>query len=253
MYYEVVQAIVLADVHSFKLALYVPLKTVNRHFELFVIVVFPTRILNNTYAKFVVEKEYVAINLLQRTYFATSGMEILKCKGKDIMICPASQAVYSMEVDSCILSLYLQSSKARELCRRVVFTHPEPSRLEQYSCSVLYYVGEPRGLHLQCQRNRTWETHSMTLQWSGVLTNAGSCFVILQGLQLFPALSGEVDFSARGPVLFTPAHPAGATNHKTGVLQWMSLLNRTYLDQLSTSISTHQIEADVNTLFHVHA
>jgi len=34
----------------------------------------------------------------------------------------------------------------------------------------------------------------MTLQGSGVLTNAGSCFVKLQGFQLFPALRGEVDF-----------------------------------------------------------
>ena len=35
LYYEMIQAMVLADVHSFKLALYVPLKTVNRHFKLF--------------------------------------------------------------------------------------------------------------------------------------------------------------------------------------------------------------------------
>ena len=35
---------VLVDMHSFKLALYVPLKTVNGYFELFKIGVFPTRI-----------------------------------------------------------------------------------------------------------------------------------------------------------------------------------------------------------------
>jgi hypothetical protein len=40
LYYEMVQVIVLADLHSFKLALYVALKTVNRYFELYKIVEF---------------------------------------------------------------------------------------------------------------------------------------------------------------------------------------------------------------------
>jgi len=31
------------------------------------------------------------------------------------MICPAEQAVYSKEVDSCALSLYFQSTRAREV------------------------------------------------------------------------------------------------------------------------------------------
>ena len=35
LYYEVVEAIILADVHSFKLVLNVPLKTVNRQYELY--------------------------------------------------------------------------------------------------------------------------------------------------------------------------------------------------------------------------
>jgi len=47
-YYEVIQAIMLADVHSFKLALNVPLKTVNRPYELNKMVVLPTHILNST-------------------------------------------------------------------------------------------------------------------------------------------------------------------------------------------------------------
>jgi hypothetical protein len=44
LYYEMVQVMLLADLHSFKLALYVPLKTVKRFFELYKMVVFPTRI-----------------------------------------------------------------------------------------------------------------------------------------------------------------------------------------------------------------
>ena len=68
LYYEVIQTAMLADTHSFKLVLNVPLKTVGRQYELYKMVVIPTRILNNTYAQFEIGKDYFAINLLQRTY-----------------------------------------------------------------------------------------------------------------------------------------------------------------------------------------
>jgi hypothetical protein len=54
LYYEVVEAIMLADVHIFKLVLSVPLKTVNSHYELYKMVVLPTRISDNAYAQFVI-------------------------------------------------------------------------------------------------------------------------------------------------------------------------------------------------------
>ena len=60
--YYMIHAMVLADVHSFKHVHYVPLKTVNRHFELYEIVVFPTQLFCNTLAKFVAGEDYFAIN-----------------------------------------------------------------------------------------------------------------------------------------------------------------------------------------------
>ena len=62
-----------------------------------------------------------------------------------------------------------------------------------------------------------------------------------------------MDFNARPPVLYIPANLAIATDHETGVLRQVSLLNGKYLDQLSNSVSTHHMEADVNTLSHIHA
>ena len=78
-------------------------------------VVLPTRILNNTSVQFDIGKDYFGINLLQRSYLTLTEMDVVKCRGKDIMICPAEQAVYSKEVDSCALSLYFQSTRAREV------------------------------------------------------------------------------------------------------------------------------------------
>jgi len=47
-YYEVIEAIMLVDVHSFKLILNVPLKALSRQYELYRMDVLPTRIFNNT-------------------------------------------------------------------------------------------------------------------------------------------------------------------------------------------------------------
>jgi len=250
--YEVIQAIMLADLHSFKLLLNVPLKTVNRQYELYKMIALPTRILNKTYAQFEIGNDYFGISLLQDTYLTLSEVDILKCRGEDIKICPANQAVYSREFNSCALSLYLQSVQARELCKRTVITRPAPPKLERHGSIVLYYVTEPQRLHLQCQHNRSWETYNMTLEGAGFLTNARSCYLTLQGLQLYPALTGETEFSAQVPVLFTPTVLEVVSAPEKEVLRHISLYNGTNLEQLSASISSNHIEADINTLFHLH-
>ena len=64
-------------------------------------VVLPTRISDNAYAQFEIGYDYFGINLLQLTYLTMTEVDISKCRGEDFVICPANQAVYSTEVDSC--------------------------------------------------------------------------------------------------------------------------------------------------------
>jgi hypothetical protein len=45
----------LADLNSFKFVMDVPLKTYNRYFEMYRMVVFPTRIYNKGFVKFEVD------------------------------------------------------------------------------------------------------------------------------------------------------------------------------------------------------
>jgi hypothetical protein len=252
-HYEVIQTAMLADTHSFKLVLNVPLKTIGRQFELYRMVVLPTRILNNTYAQYDIGKDYLAINLLQRTHLTLTEADVTECKGEQIMICPANRAVYNSETDSCAWSLYLQFARAREVCRRTVTTRRVIPRLERHGSLVLYYLTEPTRLHMRCQRNHSWHADTVTLDGVGVLQNAESCYLTMPGLQLYPTLRGETELAAHVQVLFTPAVPAVATDREVEVMQQMSLLNGTNLDQLATNIASHHIEADINTLFHLHA
>jgi hypothetical protein len=58
----------LADLHSFKLVLNVPLKSMNRWYTLYRMVALPTRISNNTFDQFEIEKDSFCTGLLQRNY-----------------------------------------------------------------------------------------------------------------------------------------------------------------------------------------
>ena len=216
--------------------------------------VLPTRIADNIYAQFEIGYDYFGINLLQRTYLTMTQVDVLKCRGEGIVICPAEQAVYSREIDSCSLSLYLQRARARP---RNVQKHsdcpPGTPRLDHHGSSVLYYLVAPQLLHIQFQHDRSWQANTMTMEMGGYLDGAISCYLAVQGMHLYSALRGETEFAARVPILFTPAVHVVASADEMETLRQMSFLNETHLEELSSSISSHHIEADINTLFHLHA
>jgi hypothetical protein len=98
-----------------------------------------------------------------------------------------------------------------------VQTHSDhPPSTSQTGTARSIVLTELQLLHLQCQHKRSWEAYTMTLEGGGVLKNAGSCYLTLQGLQLYPALRGETEFSAQIPVLFTPHRPGGSFGPRDG-------------------------------------
>jgi hypothetical protein len=104
----------------------------------------------------------------------------------------------------------------------------------------------------QCQQNRTSETHSLVLKGGGLLLNAASCSFTSKGLQMSEALQGESPYSSPGPTRFTPTILPIVTSGVKAALQRKVLVDRTGLEQLATNISSHHMNADVDTLFHIH-
>jgi hypothetical protein len=79
MYYEMIQAAMLADLHSFKLLMMVPLKTMNVQFTLYRMALFPVRLFNNSFVQFEVEKDYFGFDVLQRHYLTLTEVDLVKC------------------------------------------------------------------------------------------------------------------------------------------------------------------------------
>jgi hypothetical protein len=68
-----------------------------------------TRIANNSFVQFEIGSDHFGIKLLQSSFLTLTELEVMKRRGKDVVICPANQAVYSTEIDSCALSLFQQT------------------------------------------------------------------------------------------------------------------------------------------------
>jgi hypothetical protein len=211
--------------------------------------VLPVRIFNNSFVQFEVEKDYFGIDILQR-HLTLTEMDLVKCRGKDILICPADHAVYSTEINSCELSLF-QSTNPQETCgRRVTSRLPRP-RFERFGSAMLYYLPGRQTVYFQCQRNRTSETTSLSLQGSGLLLNAARCSFTSKGLQMTAALQGESQYFSPGPILFTPIIQRISSGVEAALKQ-MASVDRTGVERLVSSISSHHMDEDVNTLLHLH-
>jgi hypothetical protein len=117
-------------------------------------------------------------------------MDLVKCRAKDVIICPANHALYSTESDSCAMSLF-QSPRTQETCRRSVTSRLPRPGLEIYGSTVLYSLAEPQIVYLQCQSNRTSEVRSLLIEGGAFLLNAGRCSLITEGFQLLLVLKGR--------------------------------------------------------------
>jgi hypothetical protein len=58
LYYEIIQAVVLADLHSLKLVLIFSLNTMNVQFSFYKVAVLPTRISNHTFVQFEIDRKF---------------------------------------------------------------------------------------------------------------------------------------------------------------------------------------------------
>jgi hypothetical protein len=66
------------------------------------------------------------------------------------------------------------------------------------------------------------------------------------------ALQGESQYSSPGLTRFTPTILPIVTSGEKAALQRMVSVDRTSLEHLATSISSHHMNADVDTIFHIH-
>jgi hypothetical protein len=114
----------------------------------------------------------------------------------------------------------------------------------------VYHLADPKQGLLRCRQQQRWKTTPISLLGTGILRNAASCHVTTEEVQLYPKLSGETVFLAQNSLLHTPSLPAVAS---TSELQVLKITEMTKIGMLAPAISSHRMQAGVNTLFHKHS
>jgi hypothetical protein len=211
---------------------------------------FPTRISNDSYAKYHLENKYFAISTFRQTHFTLNELEFSQCKGDSVKVCPASKAVSGTKHDTCELSLYVQSLNARKMCRRVVLGTTPPAMLQRHGTSVLYFMPEPRQAYFRCRDGRGWNTSSVVLEGGGPLTDAQGCHVTVGDWQLQAALRGETRIQDQATLELYPSHPAVTSPSEGEALEKITADQSTI--ELLSKLSAHEMHTGVDTLLALH-
>jgi hypothetical protein len=249
-YYKHVKAALLADLNCFMLVMNFPLTAVNRNYELYRVIAFPTKILNRTFASYKFEREYLAISTFRQSYLMVCENDVKRCEGETIKICPANDAAQSTLTKSCVLSVFFQRNNIREVCQRVVTTQQPSPVLRRLGGLILYFTPEPQPVHFRCREGSSWTTVRMQLQGTGTLQGAQSCHVTFGDLQLYAEVRGSSQFEAPNPLIMVTPQLSVASDSELAVLK--NALNTDQLDELISRVSSHKLEANINDLVHLH-
>ena len=79
LYYHFIQTLAISVAHHIYIVLQFPLKTSNRQFILYKIVILPIRLSNRTFIQYIPEFSYFGIDTVQRNYILFTKSEYRSC------------------------------------------------------------------------------------------------------------------------------------------------------------------------------
>jgi hypothetical protein len=121
LFYDFMDIFVFADYNSLKLVMLILLKTFERHFYLYKLITFPYKISNlDNFIQLTAEYDNLVLGDSNQHFLLWKELDIKKCRGKGIMVCPENEPIYGRNVLTCESSLYFQRDEARTLCSRQI-------------------------------------------------------------------------------------------------------------------------------------
>jgi hypothetical protein len=127
-YHDLVKTEVIADLHSLKMVMKIPLKTADRQFTLYKLVATPSRISGNKFFQYQPDFSYLAVAYNRRDYLLLDTAHVQLCTSGSTTICPSVTALYDVQTVSCEASLFFQYEDGRRVCtRRLLLDYDLPT------------------------------------------------------------------------------------------------------------------------------
>jgi hypothetical protein len=132
IYYDLAKVSLVANVHSIKLIVSVPLQTTNSYFDLYRIVILLQPIASNKHVRHSIDYTYFAIQHSKRDYLLFTETDYNHCYRGSVTICPSNVPIFSAQTKTCEMSLYFQTSAIYNLCRSQLIYDPQAPFFQKF-------------------------------------------------------------------------------------------------------------------------
>ena len=137
-YYDLISVTLVGDIHCVKIILNIPLKTVNRHFLLYQVIVLPTRISGDKFVTYSIEHSYLGIDDNWHDFILFTQADLSHCIVNCITICPANIAVYTAQKMTCLSSIYVQENH-NTCSRKLLLNYKTPILLRHRNTWTFHF------------------------------------------------------------------------------------------------------------------
>jgi len=203
-YYKIARVDVVANVHHVKLLISIPLKAAYHQFTLHRIITLPEWISSDKFIQYTTGYAFLGIQTGQHDYILLSESDFDKCSKGNIVVCPVSTAVYSIQSLTCEISLFFQATSHYRLCKRKLLLHPQIQTLQRHGTLWTYYFPTRQKVAISCPGAADPSPRAVSLDGIGLLHNASSCHISTNNVQILPKLRGSTQTELSTPKLYIP-------------------------------------------------
>jgi cell division protein FtsB len=251
-YYDLVKVTITGNSHNVQMIMSLPIKTVNQQFTLYKLVVMPSRILKDKFMEYNAEFSHFGLSYSQRDYILIKEEHLQQFIRGSLTICPANIAIHDVNALSCEASLFFQSMKGKNQCRRNLLLHYQTSSLQRHGSTWIYHFPKEESVTIRCPKGTSWITHTQQLRDGGIIHGATTCAITTHNLRTLPEVR-QVDYTfLDNPVVYVPDLEPILSAHETPKFEEMIPADTLELDHIKTLVKTPHKSLDVDTLFQVH-
>jgi len=165
---------IVANSHSIKLILHIPLKFIDHSFTLYKIIILPERISPDKFVQYADDYPYLAVQVSQHGYIPFTEKDYSNCVTSSISVCPLDSAIFNTQRLTCAASLFFQSPNSQQLCKINLLLNYQQSTMIQHRNIWIYHFPTPRQLTVRCPENEASPPHTQALVNAGLLINASA-------------------------------------------------------------------------------
>ena len=251
-YYKWSKVSIVANSHSIKLILHIPLKSADHSFMLYKIIILPERISPDKFVQHAIDYPYLAIQVSQHGHIPFTEKDYSKCVTSSITVCPMDSVIVNTQRLTCAASLFFQSPNSQLLCKRNLLVNYQQSTMTQHQNIWIYHFPKPWQLTVRCLGNEASLPCTQVLLNAGLLINTAACHVSTEDLRIYPTLRGTMQTERDTPHIFTPDKVPIITPHESQQLHEMTIPTLQRMDNLNSRLATSLHTIDIDSLIHVH-